>query len=169
MARTLKKKPGQKLCSSCRTKKAEKKREASEAEEYNNDKEYLPSPNPKKALNQSVEILGCSPLRSVSQCDKISYGKRKVSQVYAASAELIADVLDTSTDDITLKKSVNNAECCQTATDCNRLMESVKEKISISNRQEKIKLLTPVPPSWTVNDSSSSFGVPESMIKREKN
>ena len=112
MAQTLKKRPGQKLCSSCHTKKAEKKREA---EEYNN-KEYLPRPNPKKALNQSVEILGCSPLRSVSQRDKISYGKRKVSQVYAASAELIADVLDVSTEDITLNKSVNNAECCQKAT-----------------------------------------------------
>ena len=112
MARTLKKRPGQKLCSSCRTKKAEKKREA---EEYNN-KEYLPGPNPKKALSQTVEILGCSPLRSVSQRDKISYGKRKVSQVYAASAELIADVLDVSKDDLTLNKLVNNAECCQKAT-----------------------------------------------------
>ena len=112
MAQTLKKRPGQKLCSSCHTKKAEKKREA---EEHNN-KEYLPCPNPEKALNQSVEILGCSPLRSVSQQDKISYGKRKVSQVYAASAELIADVLDVSTEDITLNKSVNNAECSQKAT-----------------------------------------------------
>ena len=44
-------------------------------------------------------------------------------------------------------------------------MESVKEKISISNRQEKIKVLTLVPPSWTIKDSSSYFGVPESMIK----
>ena len=114
MARTLKKRPGQKLCSSCRTKKAEKKREA---EEYNDDKEYLPSSNPKKALNQSVEILGCSPLRSVSQHDKISYGKWKVSLVYAASAEFIADVLDVSANYITLNKSVNNAECCQKATD----------------------------------------------------
>ena len=38
LARPLKKKPGQILCSSCHTKRAEKKREASEAEEYNNDK-----------------------------------------------------------------------------------------------------------------------------------
>ena len=91
MARTWEK-PGQKLCSSCGKKKREKKREASEAEEYNKKKEYLPSPNPKKALNQSIEILGCSAVRSLSQRDKISYGKRKVSQVYAASAELIADV-----------------------------------------------------------------------------
>ena len=168
LARPLKKKPGQILCSSCSTKKAEKKREASEAEEYNNDKEYLPSPNPKKALNQSVEILGCSPLRSVSQHDKISYGKRKVSQVYVASAELIADVLDVSTDDITFNKSVNNAECCQKATDCDKLMESVKEKIGISSRQENIKLLTLVPPSWTIKDLSSYFGVPESMIKKAR-
>ena len=112
----------------------------------------------------------CFPLRSVSQRDKISYGKRKVSQVYAASAAFIADVLDVSTDDITLNKSVNNAEYCQKATDFNRLMESVKEIFSISSRQEKIKLLTLVPPSWTIKDSSSYFGVPESMtIKRQEN
>ena len=59
----------------------------------------------------------CSPLRSVSQHDKIIHGKWKVSQVYAASAELIVDVLDVSADDITLNKSVNNAECCQKGTD----------------------------------------------------
>ena len=110
----------------------------------------------------------CFPLRSVSQRDKISYGKRKVSQVYAASAAFIADVLDVSTDDITLNKSVNNAEYCQKATDFNRLMESVKEIFSISSRQEKIKLLTLVPPSWTIKDSSSYFGVSESMIKKAR-
>ena len=60
---------------------------------------------------------------------------------------MIADVLDVSTDDITLNKSVNNAECCQKATDFDKLMESVKEKIGISSRQENIKLLTLVPPS----------------------
>ena len=47
MARTLQKKPGQKLCSSC-CKKTEKNKEASEADENNDVKEYLPSPNPKK-------------------------------------------------------------------------------------------------------------------------
>ena len=46
-------------------------------------------------------------------------------------------------------------------------MESVKEKI-ISNRQEKIKVLTLVPPSWTIKDSSSYFGVPESIIKKAR-
>ena len=50
---------------------------------------------------------------------------------------MIADVLDISTDDITLNKSVNSVECCQKAKDFDRLMESVEEKISISNRQEK--------------------------------
>ena len=80
---------------------------------------------------------------------------------------MIADVLDVSTDDNTLNKSLNNAACCQKATDFDRLMESVKEKNSISSRQEKIKLLTLVPPSWTIKDSSSYFGVPESMIKKK--
>ena len=49
-----------------------------------------------------------------------------------------------------------------------RLMEPVKEKISISSRQEKIKFLTLVPPSWTIKDSSSYFGLPESMIKKAR-
>lgn len=96
MAQTLKKKHSQKLYSSCCKKKTEKNKEASEAEQNNDNKEYLPSSDPKKASNQTVQILGCSPLKSVSQRDKISYGKRKV---YAASAEMIADVLDVSTDD----------------------------------------------------------------------
>ena len=52
----------------------------------------------------------------------------KVSQVYAASAEMITDVLDVSTDDMILNKSVSNAECCQKATDFDRLTKSVKKK-----------------------------------------
>ena len=58
LARTLNKNPGLKLCSTCRTKKTEKKREASEAEEYNNNKEYPPSPNAKKALNKVQKFYG---------------------------------------------------------------------------------------------------------------
>ena len=72
LAQTLKKKPGQKLRSSCCKQKTEKNKETSEAEENNDDKEYLPSTNSKKTLNQTVEILRCSPLKSVSQRDKIS-------------------------------------------------------------------------------------------------
>ena len=75
---------------------------------------------------------------------------------------MIADVSDISTDDITLNK------CCQKATDFDRLMKSVKEKISISHRLGKTKLLTLVPASQAIKKSSSSFGVPESMIKNAR-
>ena len=44
--------------SSCHKKKTEKNKEAEEAEENNDNKEYLPSPDPKKALNQTVQISG---------------------------------------------------------------------------------------------------------------
>ena len=47
-------------------------------------------------------------------------------------------LLDVSTDDITLNKSVSNAECCQKATDFDRSMKFVKEKISISNIHGKL-------------------------------
>ena len=77
---------------------------------------------------------------------------------------MIADVLDVSTDDITLNKSVSNAECCQKATDFDKLMKSVKEKINISNRQEKTQIWTLVTNSWAIKESSSFFGVPESVI-----
>ena len=70
---------------------------------------------------------------------------------------MIADVLDISTDDITPNKSVCHAECCQKATDFDRLMKSVKEKISISHRS-----------SQAIKKSSSSFGVPDSMIKNAR-
>ena len=165
LAQTLKKKSGQKLCSSCHKKKTEKNKEASEAEKNNDNKEYLPSPNSEKSNYENFEH---SPLKSVAQCAFFSYGRRKGSHVYATSAEMTADVLDISTDDITVNKSVNNAECCQKVTDFERLMKSVKEKISISNTQEKMKLLILVPTSWAIKESSSFFEVPESMIKKAK-
>ena len=51
---------------------------------------------------------------------------------------VLKSLLDVSTDDITLNKSVSNAECCQKATDFDRSMKFVKEKISISNVQGKL-------------------------------
>ena len=57
LAQTLKKKPGQKLCSSCCKKKTEKNKEALEAEENNDNKEYLPSPNSNQTQNQTMGIL----------------------------------------------------------------------------------------------------------------
>ena len=56
LAQTLKKNPGQKLCSSCRKIKTEKHKEAEEAEENNDDKEYLPTPNPEKALKNCIHF-----------------------------------------------------------------------------------------------------------------
>ena len=82
---------------------------------------------------------------------------------------MIADVLDVSTDNIKPNKSVGNEEYFWKATDFDRLMESVKEKISISNKQENYAFdPSTYYTSCTIKESSSFFGLRESMIKKAR-
>ena len=36
----------------------------------------------KEELEKSIEVLGVSPIKSISAGDKVSYGKRKLNEIY---------------------------------------------------------------------------------------
>ena len=49
-----------------------------------------------------------------------------------------------------------------------RLMELLKEKCEISSRQEKLRLLTLVPDTWTIKQTSEEFGVSNRLVKQAR-
>ena len=67
------------------------------------DEDYHPpSEVRREEVNSDVKNLVCSSFKSVLNCDKISYGKRKLSEVLDSSSELTGSALNVSTEDILL-------------------------------------------------------------------
>ena len=124
------------------------------------DMTYLP-PTQETA---NLDVLGISPLKSVSMRDRVGYGKLKLNEAYNASKDMISTSLNVSSNDISFDSSINN-ECCDKSSDLDRLCELIKEKLIISNRTEKLKLLTLTPASWTIQKTVEYFAVTKSMVE----
>jgi len=94
IAKQLRIKPGQKLCTMCR-----KKLHENTEQDLSSDEDFdEPSCMVSEKLNKSIAELGCTPIKSVSERDRVSYGKRKVKQVEQAIKGKVAKVLNISSD-----------------------------------------------------------------------
>ena len=114
----------------------------------------------------SIVGFGCSPLKFVSNRDKVGYGKRKIEQVCAAVKDKVAVALDLESD--LIEKKEDKVHCCQKSKDLDRLMDMVTEKVKFSERKDQLKYLTLVPDSWTVKEIEDFFGVGNSIARKSK-
>ena len=84
----------------------------------------------RERLNMNVAGLGCSPLKFVSNPDKVRYGKRKLEQVRAAVKDKVGLALDLESD--LIEDKVDKDHRCQKGKDLDRLMDMVREKFKFS-------------------------------------
>ena len=108
----------------------------------------------RETITKSAINLLFSTLKAVSDGDKISYGKRKLDQVFNTSSEMIASALYVSVEELVSSSSFSKEACSQKASDLDKLIKSIKEKLIASDRKEQLKLLTLAPPSWTIQKTS---------------
>ena len=47
-------------------------------------------------------------------------------------------------------------------------MELLKQKCEISSREEKLRLLTCVPDTWTIKQTSEEYGVSNHLVKQTR-
>lgn len=96
LAKLLQLKPGQKLflCKTCQERVAEGKDESSSESE----EEYRPEICYAEAMTSSVATSGCSPLKFVSERDKVGYAKRKVQQMHTVTKTTMACALAVSSE-----------------------------------------------------------------------
>ena len=160
-ARRLKLKPGQKLCRFC----YEKEPSQSEQEQRSStdDDTYEPLDATQESLNTSSSLLGCSPLKPVSQRDKPSYAKRKVQGLQKAITSKVAKVLNVPTKELPSTEMITP---CEKSEDLDKFIELLKEKCHHASRKEKIKLLTLVPSSWSIKKTMEEFNISQYMVKR---
>jgi len=161
-------KPGQKLCRECR-----KLNIHSEAEEVQTLLEYpdttnfvIPKETSKDEINKHIELLGYTPVKSVGERDKICYVRRKYNEICVVNKEILASALDMVPEQLTVDNEQNN--CCQDSKDLQKLIRKIRNKLKDSPRNEKIKLLTFSPDSWTIEKSSEYFGVSKYLVKKAR-
>ena len=103
-------------------------------------------------MNISIGLLECLPLKHVSERDRVSPGKRKLHQVYIVVKDRFSSVLNIEDD-----SQKENVVCCKKAEDLDGLIFLTKEKVTSTKTEEKEKLLTLVPDSWTLKEIEEFF------------
>ena len=102
---------GKKICQNCRFACQTDGEQVETTSDDNND-EFIDDSYLRDTLNISIGTLGCSPLKHVSKRDRVSYGKRKLDQVYTVVKDRFSSVLNIEDD----SQKVNVA-CCKKAKD----------------------------------------------------
>ena len=131
------------------------------------DKDYEESNISKEELNMSIDNLGCSPVKLIGHRDRGGYGKRKLAQIGNAAQAKMASALRLDAD--TLNGTVDaSTQCCQSKQDLETLMKLIKSKFDISSASKKLKLLTLVPDSWSIEATQVYFSTSQRSIKRAR-
>ena len=93
-----------------------------------------------------AEAIGVSPAKKVSFRDKISFGRNKLKHIKVDIEEKVTQPLDNSAEELQPETWVESSNC----NDLYKLVGLIKEKLLVSSRNEKVKLLTMTPESWTI-------------------
>jgi len=117
-------------------------------------------------LNKSITGLGCTPvkLHGVRLKDRPHYAKRKVVQASTALEQRVTKVLNVPDDE----QDSESDDSCTGCDDLRRLVGELKIKVNSATRQEKIKLLTLAPASWSQEKVADEFGVSSYLVKESR-
>ena len=107
-----------------------------------------------------IAIIG----QSISKRDKRSYGKRKARDMASAAKRNVAKALHLESNEL----STIESECCVKCQDQERLIDLLKQKCMVSSRQEKLKLLTLAPASWSIEKTANEFQVTKHLVKKSR-
>ena len=116
-------------------------------------------------MNSTLNELELTPFKvhAVPGHMKVAHGKRKLAQVNNEVSKRLATILNVqqseleSTDNSTEVDSEQDMN--QKANDLDKLVELMKEKLKVSNKREKIQILTLTPESWSLQKTVKEFKV----------
>ena len=117
-----------------------------------------------KESSFDAEAIGVSPIKKVSFRDKISYGRNKLKRIKVDIEEKVAQALDISAEELQPETQVENSKC----NDLYKLVGLIKEKLLVSSRNEKFKLLTLTSESWTIEKTMKEFEVSKYLVKKAR-
>ena len=98
----------------------------------------------------------------MAQNKRVSYGKWKLEEMIQATENWVADVLHI---DKVVFEEQKPQYCCEDSSGLLSLIELLKQKLDIStDHRQKVKLLTLVPNSWTIEKTISYFLVSKRCV-----
>ncbi len=120
-----------------------------------------------ESVNTSLKAVGVFPLKfqRIKKKDVLKYTKRKTSQVQTVIAKKVALVGGISYDSI-MEPSASKQ--CENCLSYNQVLDELKQKFKISNRSEKLQILTLAPAHWTINTTMAEFDASERMVKNAR-
>jgi len=131
MAKLFNVKPGQKMCPRCYQRcleesgRVEHQKKQENLSESQSSSEYEPQCSAREAIDLTSKPLGISPMKRVSDRDKLTYGKRKIKKIQAAAKNKVLTALELSSSDL----SSDDGGKCDKCSDLDRLVQLIKEKM----------------------------------------
>ena len=121
-------------------------------------------------MNAALGELELSPYKvhSLPKCSKITHGKIKLEQVHQVVQQKIVSTLTVEPSVLSASNSGDQNVCKMKANDLDYLVHCMKEKMKLSNRNEKLQILTLIPKSWSFRKAAEEFGVSKSTIQKAK-
>ena len=90
-------------------------------------------------VNQSLEMLECSPLKVLRSDRTLSIGKRKIKDV-TTKFKIVVSIA------ILEPQLTENSDC----SNCQRLVGSIKEELTYCSNSRKMQMFTLAPEGWTI-------------------
>ena len=120
---------------------------------HTEDPDYIDQEINRTNLSDSATLLGLSP-------DRAGYGKQKVKKIKKSLVALVASACDIDENELLYHDSPE----CSKSSDLDRLTELLK----MSSTQEKVKILTLAPESWSISRTCNEFDVSEYLVKKAR-
>lgn len=159
--------PGKALCSTCNKKLFKVDNEDEDPLDSLDDPNFE-IPEPIHVVDQACSALGISP---ASKIRKLSSDKRpcaiesKVSKISETLKRKLYANLDEDHECLADPLSIQNENQFD-SNEYEQLITKLKEKCQVTNKeQEKIKIISLLPPSWSRNKISQEFKVSERLVK----
>ena len=117
-----------------------------------------------KESSFDAEAISVSPIKKVSFRDKISFGRNKLKCIRVDTEVKVAQALDISPEELQPETQVESSQC----NDLYKLVGLIKEKLLVSSWNEKVKLLSLTPESWTIEKTMKEFEVSKHLVRKDR-
>ena len=160
--------------------KAETETEESEPEVSDTEPQELLHENElevsesRDVLNSTLIDLDLSPLKlhAVPVHMKVGLGKRKLQQANSEMSKRVATMLNVEQKELSSSNDTSHTdvskEIYDKANDMDRLIQLMKEKMLISNKRQKIQILTLTPESWSLRKTAKEFHVSKTTAQKAR-
>ena len=125
-------------------------------------------------MNSTLNQLELTPFKvhAIPGHMKVAHGKRKLAQVNNEVSKRLAAILNVQQSEL---ESADNSTEIDSKQDMNqrknyldKLVELMKEKLKVSNKREKIQILTLTPESWSLRKTAKEFKVSKATARKAR-